>query len=69
MIQKAHRDFVLTKLRLVEGNKIQDLFTSIQGFFHLSFTVLFSIGYEIIFRVRGMVPQCSKKITCFFLLF
>jgi len=33
MIQKAHRDFVLTKLRLVEGNKIQDLFTSIQGFF------------------------------------
>jgi len=41
MIQKAHRDFVLTKLRLVEGNKIQDLFTSIPNeisvdFFSLS---------------------------------
>jgi len=33
MIQKAHRNLVKTRLRLVVGNKIQDLFTPIQGFF------------------------------------
>lgn len=69
MIQKAHRYFVQTKLRLVVGNKIQDLFTSIQGFFspflHSTFSISVSPKYlalDEIYHPLGLQSRTTRLI-------
>jgi len=67
MIQKAHRNLVKTRLRLVVGNKIQDLFTPIQGVLFIFPSQYFLLSVmKLYLEFEEWFPNIQKELHVLF---